>query len=852
VILPAEAIAQEWSQNVAARAEGWQFLPPCSPPGWQSMHPGFAPGDHLRVRGMTWILQGVTAHADCCELELEPACDDGPRTASPASRLVLLAPFDRPERLAAPGTVRVVSRRAWMAGLRRAILRDRRPGALVAPVDGVIDILPHQLEPAIAVVHHGATRLLLADEVGLGKTVEAAIVLAELRARGELDRALILAPPGLRDQWAAELGDRVAMEAAVADAGWLRTCRSALPVSVNPWSVPGVFVTSFDFAKRPEVRRSIEQVTWDAVVLDEAHLSAGDSDRRAAAHAIACRARVVLLLTATPHNGDARSFESLCRIGSLASDDPIVILRHDRAAAGLARRRRVLLHGVRATPGECTVRRALDEYIRRVWIRQVGRDGSDARLAMMVLLKRSFSGMAPLHRSLVARLGRLGAIAAPAARQLALEWDADTDAADEAPDEVLGAPGLGDAAEEGAVLAALVGLARAAGPGDSKRHALLRFLRRVREQAIVFTEYRDTLEPLREALGEDAGVLHGGLDRAERAAVLYRFTSGGLRVLLATDAAGEGLNLQRRCRLVVNLELPWNPARLEQRIGRVDRIGQPREVRAINFVASGTAEAGLLARLARRLDRACAAIGPMQDVLGHRDEDVVESQLGLGRAASEAAMASPAPIPGPGLVLQTDATALAANLEQLRRVARGARARERQPASRGRSRTRPGILVTAIRGHRLPGPLRRTGVLAVFRVHCPGPRRWADAHALVPVFLACPCPAILRARDACGRANAFLAESVSSLADAARLWAQFLPQPAAGFDRDAAIASRARHRPPSQRGLFDRRAEREAERVADRTTDRGDGRTEGPIFRRIGDAGGAPGASLELLLFVTS
>src|SRR5207302_7732229 len=120
---------------------------------------------------------------------------------------------------------------------------------------------------------------------------------------------------------------------------------------------------------------------------------------------------------------------------------------------------------------------------------------------------------------------------------------------------------------------------------------------------------RDTLEWLARQLSERSALLHGGLSRTERVATLGAFNNGDVRLLLTTDAAGEGLNLHHVCRVVVNLELPWNPMRLEQRIGRVDRIGQRRTVHAFHLVAAGTGEEHLLAELRERIANAQREIG---------------------------------------------------------------------------------------------------------------------------------------------------------------------------------------------------------------------------------------------------
>ena len=188
--------------------------------------------------------------------------------------------------------------------------------------------------------------------MGLGKTIQAGLILAEAASRGDMGRALVLTPPGLRDQWAGELRERFGLEPVVADAAWLRSSADELPAWVNPWSVPQVVVASIDFVKRPDVRASVEDIQWDVVVVDEAHQACHDTDRHEVAHALACRARRVLLLTATPHAGDQERFESLCRIGSRVPSEPIAMFRRSRTDAGLPSLRRVRAITVNQTAGE--------------------------------------------------------------------------------------------------------------------------------------------------------------------------------------------------------------------------------------------------------------------------------------------------------------------------------------------------------------------------------------------------------------------------------------------------------------------------------------------------------------------
>ncbi len=194
--------------------------------------------------------------------------------------------------------------------------------------------------------------------------------------------------------------------------------------------------------------------------------------------------------------------------------------------------------------------------------------------------------------------------------QPSLPWDESEQADDDVSDFLLAVRGLDDLAEEQRLLDQLIELARSALSRPSKIHRVKRIRACVREPMVIFTEYRDTLDALVAAL-EPSGapvVVHGGLPVDLRRVSIEQFTRGAADVLVATDAAGEGLNLQHRCRLVVNMELPWNPLRLEQRIGRVDRIGQTRRVHAVHLFHRDTVEDTVLAQLERRRLRAAAAL----------------------------------------------------------------------------------------------------------------------------------------------------------------------------------------------------------------------------------------------------
>jgi hypothetical protein len=370
-------------------------------------------------------------------------------------------------------------------------------------------------------------------------------------------------------------------------------------------------------------------------------------------------------------------------------------------------------------------------------------------------------------------------------------------------------------------------------------------VRRAREPVIVYTEYRDTLRELEDTLGRVArvGTLHGGLDQAHRRSALDRFADGRADVLLATDAGGAGLNLQSRCRLVVNLELPWNPVRLEQRAGRVDRIGQTRTVHAVHLVARATPEERVLARLVRRATRATAALSDnvAAALVEPRYDEPQAAEVCLGlqpprtlwvpapdRAAPDAAGMAGVDRPA----LEADGRRHAVAQIGRRRLAA---ALPRHPAS-----SRPAPLRTAPYLHIRAGrPDRRRGAgvfvsgtgtcaLAVFELQIVDERRhpvdehlvvvlarvsWLTTHAVLAQQASLRRIAAMLGRhplvrgvlDAeASRRLAVVRRHIDSAGGALAARRQAL---------ETQLQERLRETAPCQAGLFDRRAEREAERT---------------------------------------
>lgn len=575
-------------------------------------------GDIVRARRRTWRITDVRPFDGC-----RTVCLSGTGANSGAS-CELLTPFDQIERVAEPArTPRRVGTAQWRRAAQELIGRSGAPGLLHASAAAGIDVLPHQLEPVVAVLRGSGCRLLLADEVGLGKTIQACLLVLELRARAAAERILILTPPGLRDQWRDELECRFGIDAAKVDARAVRRRTSEIPPDINAWTTWPTVITSIDYVKRPEVLRAIIACRWDVVIIDEAHRVANDGDRREAASALTSGAAYVVLLTATPHSGDAAAFEALCDLGS--HGDRLLVFRRTRRALASAASRHIHRLYIRSPADELRLQTRLETFAQAVRAEHSETD-REMWIALALLRKRAYSSARALYLSVIRRLDALaGTRASTVQLLLPLDDEGELAEADEPP-PWQPALGLQDADREHRLLSAIADAAAVCASREPKIVALRRLLRRVAEPVIIFTEYRDTLTHLAREIGEPSAMLHGGLSAAERKSALDSFARGRQRILLATDAAAEGLNLHQICRVVVNLELPWNPMRLEQRIGRVDRIGQTRTVHAFHLVGRDSGELQLLEDLRTRIAHAQSAIGapdPLDGALNEPDSEPV-------------------------------------------------------------------------------------------------------------------------------------------------------------------------------------------------------------------------------------
>ena len=404
--------------------------------------------------------------------------------------------------------------------------------------------------------------------------------------------------------------------------------------------------------------------------MDEAHAVTGASDRRRAAHALACRSRRVLLLTATPDTGDPSAFTSLCSIGALDRARAT-----HRACSGApartssqARPRRSVLLRVRPTPAEQRMHDLLERYTRRVWAEASTRSDTAAKLAAIVLRKRALSSATSLAVSASRRQQLLDGMQVRPSASCSCRSATRIRSAMRSQTTTWRRQAWRTSARSGAGSRRLSRRQRLAARAESKAARLARILARVSEPVIVFTEYRDTLDRL-ERGARDAGrrvqTMHGGMERGERERVQRAFNRGG-SILLATDAASEGLNLHHACRVVIHYELPWRPARIEQRVGRIDRLGQSSRVHEIALVAAGTAERLVLAPLLARAARARASGGPSAGLLESLSEAAV-LELVMGGELRPPAVVRDCPPRSPGhSICRSEAGAEVCRLEQTR------------------------------------------------------------------------------------------------------------------------------------------------------------------------------------------
>lgn len=637
----------------------------------------------------------------CVIWELEPGADVVQRGSLPEP-----LGFDPPARFD-----------DFMNAVRWGAISSADTKALQAPFRSGVEIEDYQLDPVVRAVRMPRANLLIADDVGLGKTIEAGLVVQELILRHRARTVLVVCPSSLQVQWRDQMRDKFGLEFRIVDSSTLKDLRRTRGLHVNPWEHFPRLITSVDYLKRDRPLRLFRELLpapgqpifprrFDLLIVDEAHnvapsgmgKYATDSQRTAAIRTLAPHFEHRLFLTATPHNGYRESFTALLEL--LDNQRFARGVEPDRAQLGAIMIRRLKrdlpprwdgrprfanreLFPIEVAYPE-SERRAHRALIRYGELRSQNlasrEEGFATEFVLKLLKKRLFSSPAAFARTLEKHRTSLDTARRRTAAALkpkldflrrqvdGLEDEIDDDEAYRlAEDEVLSTTARlfrEPTTEELALLTELQRWAdQASAQSDAKAAALIRWLNQhLRPQgqwtdtrAIIFTEYRDTQNWLQQLLadhrlttGERLLTLNGGMDRDERERVKAAFQAhpeqAPVRILLATDAASEGIDLQNHCSRLIHYEIPWNPNRLEQRNGRVDRHGQrAAEVQIFHFVGQGYQQQSASGRTPGDLEgdleflmRAAIKVDAIRQDLGRVGpviaQQVEEAMLGRRRA----------------------------------------------------------------------------------------------------------------------------------------------------------------------------------------------------------------------------
>ena len=676
-------------------------------------------GALVRVRGQRWVVAGVMPGVDpivelssvedgrygetlsvVWSVEIGPAVIDAGSLPAPVD-------FDPPESMA-----------AYLDAARWASATSADVYHLQAPFRAGVSIEDYQLEPLARALLAPRVNLLLADDVGLGKTIEAGLVALELLLRHRARNVLVICPAGLTTKWRDEMAEKFGLDFTVIDADECARLRRVRGAAANPFRSHQLMIISLPWLRTARAQRLLNEAlptdvdpanrTFDLLILDEAHHVAPsapkqryavDSQQTKLIRRLVPHCEHRLFLSATPHNGYPESFRALLelvddqRFARGAPPDPVsqreVVIRRlkgDVTSAGgqTFLPRRTLTLEVDYTDEERRAYDLLAEFVAlRRADRRVRRAGRRTDVVALLLKKRLYSSPAAFASTLdVVRAGLAGRGRNAAQDDWAGDDRVDDDGPDDdwadefietfderdtlddderqiAEDDALRRAESESGGDADASVRLLDEMSAWAAPyahrADAKAAVLIRHLKAVclagdrwlNERIVIFTEYRDTqiwLEDLlrREGLTRDHRVatLHGGMAPGDREALRQRFQSPPgedpdtkVRILIATDAAAEGIDLHWHCHRVINYDIPFNPNRLEQRIGRIDRYGQtePPEVR--HFVAVGwqrqrtglDGDTDFLSRIATKISRVEADLGAVNPVLARA---VLRAMLG--------------------------------------------------------------------------------------------------------------------------------------------------------------------------------------------------------------------------------
>lgn len=553
-----------------------------------------------------------------------------------------------------------------------------------------VDPLPHQIEAVYGfVLQLPRIRFLIADDPGAGKTIMAGLIIKELKLRGLVKRTLIIAPGHLKEQWQREMRDRFEENFIKVDRGLMNASYGE-----NIWARESQLIASIDFAKQDDIAATLASSHFDLIIVDEAHKMSAyqygekldKTGRYKLGEVLSDISTNLLFLTATPHRGDPENFRlflDLLEPGFFATtemvaesirnqENPLFIRRvkedlKDFEGKPLFLPRYVDTIGFRLgveSPKEADLYIALSKYVNEQYNKAITKQDKrrNVAFALVILQRRLASSTYALLRSLERRKKRLDELLEGATQQnnrngfTGIDPDEAEDmdeqerwAQEEVWETLSVAENQDELRSEIETLKDLIRKAKAI--VDSESEVKLRHLKNSLadlnqkhpgSKILIFTESRDTLDHLERHINQKWGysvcTIHGGMNLPERIKAEATFKNEA-QVMIATEAAGEGINLQF-CNLMINYDLPWNPNRLEQRMGRIHRYGQTREVFIFNLVAEDTREGRVMTALFKKITEIKEALGSDKvfDVLGDLIQGRGLAQLMVDAAAGARGM----------------------------------------------------------------------------------------------------------------------------------------------------------------------------------------------------------------------
>ncbi len=590
---------------------------------------------------------------------------------------------------------------------------ERMP--ITAPFHGAVQVEDYQLVPLLKALQMPRISLMIADDVGLGKTIECGMILRELLTRRRIHRILVLTPASLRVQWQEEMWDKFSLPFDVVDRQSTQKLKRTLGIDANPWRTSSRAITSYHYLKQPDVLEQFlsaskrpdgsPHLPWDLLVVDEVHNLmpspfGEDSDLCKMLRYIAPHFEHRLFLTATPHNGRTRSFSGLLELLDpvrFTQTDELREAERNRIQQVVVRRLKREINERTDPPKFCTrlepealmvefgsaeqaLNEALSEFrtqTRKVIAQESRRRRIAGTFAIEILGKRLLSGPATFADSWSrCKLGLAEDEVAGDSDVVVAKHSVEEETGDDREQQqrqsiastVVGS-WLKDLAEHlqpqiDQIDAAVAGLKidletptiEQTPKEDARFDRLVSLIRESLfdgdewhkdERLVIFTEYKTTLDYLLRRLREDLPdteerilTLFGGMDSLQREQIKEAFNEplNKVRILVATDAASEGLNLQETARYLLHYDCPWNPSRIEQRNGRLDRHGQARDVQTFHFASEQDADMRFMSHLIGKVEQMREDLGSVGDILDEAvhqrliegvDADEVERQLDL-------------------------------------------------------------------------------------------------------------------------------------------------------------------------------------------------------------------------------